>query len=70
MEHKCKLTQGLLEESKLTQRAYKEGCSMCWKEVKNLQIALNISCRKYKESAHMALLDYPINQPSLDISAI
>jgi hypothetical protein len=26
--------------------------------------------RKYKESAHMSLVNHPISQPSLDISAI
>jgi hypothetical protein len=26
--------------------------------------------RKYKENAHMSLIDYPISQPSLDISLI
>jgi hypothetical protein len=32
------MTQGLLEKSKLVQRAYEEGHKMCWKEAKVLQI--------------------------------
>jgi hypothetical protein len=35
-----------------------------------LQIKLNTIHRKYKESAHMCLIDHPICQPSLDISPI
>jgi hypothetical protein len=35
-----------------------------------LQIEQNITYRKYKESAHMSLIDHPISQPSLDISPI
>jgi hypothetical protein len=38
------------------------------KEAKVLQIGPNTTCRKYKESADMSLLDHPISQPSLDIS--
>jgi hypothetical protein len=37
---------------------------------KVLQIETNTTYRKYKESAHMSLLDHPISQPSLDISPI
>jgi hypothetical protein len=37
-EHKCNLTQSLLEKSKLAQHAYKEGHKLYWKEVKVLQI--------------------------------
>jgi hypothetical protein len=33
-----------------------------------LQIEPNTTYRKYKESAHMSLLDHTISQPSLDIS--
>jgi hypothetical protein len=39
-EHKYNLTQGLLEESKLALHAH-EGCKICWKEAKNLQIEPN-----------------------------
>jgi hypothetical protein len=42
----------------------------CWKEAKVLQIELNTTYRKHKESAHMSLVDHPISQPSLDISPI
>jgi hypothetical protein len=69
-EHKYNLTQGLLEKSKLAQHAHEEGHRICWKEVKVLQIEPNTTYRKYKESAHMSLLDHPISQPSLDISPI
>jgi hypothetical protein len=40
------------------------------KEAKILQIEPNATYRKYKESAHMSLIDHPISQPSLDISPI
>jgi hypothetical protein len=55
------LTQGLLEKSKLAQHAYGEGHKICWKEAKVLQIEPNTTYRKYKESAHMSLIDHPIN---------
>jgi hypothetical protein len=35
-----------------------------------LKIETNTRYRKYKESAHMSLLDHPISQPSLDMSPI
>jgi hypothetical protein len=35
-----------------------------------LQIELNTTYRKYKESAHMSLVAYLISQASLDISPI
>jgi hypothetical protein len=38
--------------------------------VKVLQIEPNTTYRKYKESAHMSLVDYQISQPSLDIFSI
>jgi hypothetical protein len=60
----------LLEKSKLAQHAYEEGHKICWNEAKVLQIDPNTTNRKYKESAHMFLLDHPISQPSLDISPI
>jgi hypothetical protein len=37
------------------------------KEAKVLQIESNTTYKKYKESAHMSVLDHPISQPSLDI---
>jgi hypothetical protein len=40
------------------------------KYVGMLQIEPNTTYRKYKETAHMSLLDHPISQPSLDISPI
>jgi hypothetical protein len=69
-EHKYNLTQGLLEKSKLAQHAYEEDHRIYWSEAKVLQIEPNTTYRKYKESAHMSLLDHPISQPSLDISPI
>jgi hypothetical protein len=69
-EHKYNLTQGLVEKSKLPQHACEEGHKICWKEEKVLQIEPNTTYRKYKESAHMSLVDHPISQPSLDISPI
>jgi hypothetical protein len=69
-EHKCNLTWGLLENSKVVQHAYKEGHKIYWKEEKILHVEPNPTYRKYKESAHMSLVDLPIGQPSLDISPI
>jgi hypothetical protein len=69
-EHKYSLTQSLLEKSKLAQHAYEEGHKICWTKARVLQINPNTRYRKYKESAHMCLLDHPISQPSLDISPI
>jgi hypothetical protein len=69
-EHKYNPTQGLLGKSKLAQHAYEEGHEMRWKEAKVLQIKPNTTYRKYKESAHMSLVDHSISQPSLDISPI
>jgi hypothetical protein len=69
-EHKYNLIQGLLEISKLAQHAYEEGHKICWNEAKVLQIEPNNTYRKYKESAHMFLVDRPIIQSSLDVSPI
>jgi hypothetical protein len=69
-ENKYSLTQGLPEKSKLAQHAYEEDHKICWNEAKVLPIEPNTTCRKYKELAHMSLLDHPISQPSLDISPI
>jgi hypothetical protein len=69
-EHKYNLTQGLLEKSNSGQRVYEEGHSICWEEAKGLQTEPNTTYRKYKESAHMSLVDHPISQPSLDISPV
>jgi hypothetical protein len=69
-EHKYNLTQGLLEKSKLAQHAHEEGRKICLKEVKVLQIEPNTTYRKYKESAHMSLLDNAISRPSSNISPI
>jgi hypothetical protein len=52
------------------QHAYKEDHKICWKEAKVLQIEPNTTYRKYKESAHMSLIEHPISQSSLDISPI
>jgi hypothetical protein len=64
------VTQGLLQKSKLAQHAYEEGHKICLKEAKVLRIEPNTTNRKYKQSAHVSLLDHPISQPSLDISPI
>jgi hypothetical protein len=58
------------EKSKLAQHAYKECHKIFWKEAKVLQIEPNTTYRKYKEPAHMSLIDHPISQLSLDISPI
>jgi hypothetical protein len=60
----------LIEKSKLAQHAYEEGHKIFWNKARVLQIEPNTTYRKYKESAHMSLLDHPIIQPSLDISPI
>jgi predicted GIY-YIG superfamily endonuclease len=69
-EHKCNLTQGFLEKSKLAQHAYDKGHKICWNKARVLQIEPSTTYRKYKESAHMSLPDHPISQPSLGISPI
>jgi hypothetical protein len=69
-EHKDSLIQSLLENSKLTQHAYKEGHKIFWKEEKILQIEPNTIYRKHKESAHVSFVDHIICQLSLDISII
>jgi hypothetical protein len=69
-EHKHNLTQDLLEKPKLPQHAYEEGHKIYWNEAKVLQIEPNTTYRKYKQSAHMSLIDHPISQPRLDISPI
>jgi hypothetical protein len=68
--HKYKLIEGLLGKSKLAQHAYEDGHKICWNEAKVLQIEPNTTHRKYKESAHMSLIDHPFSQPRLDISPI
>jgi hypothetical protein len=69
-EHKYNLTPSLLEKSKLAQHACEEGHRICWKEAKVLQIELNTTYRKYKESALMPVVGHLFRQPSLDISPI
>jgi hypothetical protein len=69
-EHRHNLQQGLLEESKLAQRAYEEGHRVHWDDPRILEIESNSRYRKYKESAHMACSTNQISQPSLDISSI
>jgi hypothetical protein len=49
---------------------YEEGHKICWEEAKVLQIEPNTTYRKYKESAHMYLIDHLFSQPNLDISPI
>jgi hypothetical protein len=62
--------EGLLEKSKLAQHAYEEGHKIYSKEAKVLQIELNTTYRKYKESAPISLVAYLMSQPNLDISPI
>jgi hypothetical protein len=69
-EQKYNLTPVQLEKSKLAQNADEEGHKICWKEVKVLQIEPNTTYRKYKESAHMSVINHLISQPSLDIFPI
>ncbi|PNF26526.1 hypothetical protein B7P43_G13973, partial [Cryptotermes secundus] len=63
-------TQGLLEKSKLAQHAHEEGHKICWNKAKVLQTEPSTTCRKYKESANMSLLEHPISQASVDISPV
>jgi predicted GIY-YIG superfamily endonuclease len=67
-EHKFNLKNGLLDKSKLAQHAFEEGHHISWKEAKILQIEVNSRQRKYKESAHMACMENPISQHSLEFS--
>jgi hypothetical protein len=63
----------LLEKSKIAQHAYEEdeeGHKIFWNKARVLLIEPNTTCRKYKESARMSLLDNPISQSNLDISPI
>jgi hypothetical protein len=43
---------------------------LCWNEAKVLQIEPDTTYGKYKESAHMSLIDHLISQPRLDISPV
>jgi hypothetical protein len=65
-EHKFNLKNGLLDKSKLAQYAFEEGHQISWNKAKILQIEVNSRQRKYKESAHMACMENPISQPSLE----
>jgi hypothetical protein len=56
--------------SKLARHSYKEGHEILWKEAKVLKIEPNTTYRKYKETAHVSLVDHPISQPSLDTCPI
>jgi hypothetical protein len=65
-EHKFNLKNGFLDKSKLAQHAFEERHQISWNEAKILQIEVNSRQRKYKESAHMACMENPISQPSLE----
>jgi hypothetical protein len=65
-EHKLNLKNGLLDKSKLAQHAFEEGHQISYNEAKILQVEVNSRQRKYKESAHMACMENPISQPSLE----
>jgi hypothetical protein len=45
-EHKYNLMHGLLEKSKLAQKAYEEGHKICWNKARVLQIEPNATYRK------------------------
>jgi hypothetical protein len=60
------LKEDLVEKSKLAQHAYEEGHRVSWNETRILEIESNNRHRKYKESTHMACLETPIRQKSLD----
>jgi hypothetical protein len=60
-KHTQKLTESLLEKSKLAQHKYEESHKICWNEAKVLQNQPDTTHRKYKESAHMSLVDHPIS---------
>jgi hypothetical protein len=49
---------------------YAEGQKTLWKEAKVSQTEINTTYRKYKESAHMSLINHPISQPSLEVCPI
>jgi hypothetical protein len=66
-EHRHNLQQGLLEKSKLVQRAYEQGHREGCDDARILEIESNSRYRKYKESAHLACLTNPISQTSLNI---
>jgi hypothetical protein len=57
-------------KSKKAKQACKEGHKIGWKEAKDLQIELNTTNRKYKESTEMTLAAQPISKPNLNISPI
>jgi hypothetical protein len=67
-EHGHNLKNGLLEKSKLVQHAFEEDHQVAWNEAKVLNIESNSRYRKYKESAHLACMNSPISQPSLEVS--
>jgi hypothetical protein len=69
-EHRHNLKEGLLEESKLAQHAYKEVHRIGLDEARILEIESNSRYRKCKESAHLASLTNPVSQPSSDTSLI
>jgi hypothetical protein len=69
-EYRHDLKEGLLEKSKVVQRAYEEGHRVGCDEARILEIESNSRYRKYKESAHVACLTNPISHPSLDITPI
>jgi hypothetical protein len=63
-EHNYNLKEALLQKSKSAQHACKHVHKVGWGEAMILEIESNSRYRKYKESAHMACLINPINQPS------
>jgi hypothetical protein len=69
-EHKFNLQYDLLDKSKLAQHAFEEGHQISWNEATILQIEVNSRQRKYKEFAHMACMEIPISQPSLEFPPI
>jgi hypothetical protein len=67
-ENKFNLKNGRLDKSKLDQHAFEEGHQISWNEAKILKIEVNSKHRKYKESVHIACMENPISQTSLEFS--
>jgi hypothetical protein len=70
VEHKFNFKNRLLGKSKLTQHALEERHKISWNEANILQVQVNSRQRKNKESAHMASMEKPIIQPSLEFHPI
>ena len=54
----------------LVQHSYEDSHLVSLREAHVLQIKPNNTCRKYKETAHMACVVCPVSQLSLDVTPI